>query len=173
MCFAYGQAANGEAVEGELSHPCDALFSKLAMTGALDNAKQRLGRFASGPKRPFGPAMGEIHRRFGLIIGSRGLDTLIESHHHVAADRFLHFHAWFRREEIGFSIHVALKTRAFLIHFSGVRQGKDLKSAGVGKHRAIPMNEAMDAAEALEDFNARTKKQVIGIRQKDARSRGL
>ena len=36
-----------------------------------------------------------------------------------------------------------------------MRQRKNLIPAGVGKHRAIPVHEAMDAAEAFEDLAVR------------------
>jgi hypothetical protein len=49
-----------------------------------------------------------------------------------------------------------------------MRQREDLKPSGVGEHRAIPVDEAMDAAEMLENLGTGTKKQVIGIGEKHA-----
>src|SRR5262249_53862601 len=93
MGFADGETANGQAVKGEFAQNGGALFSEIAMAAALNNTKQRLRRIASGPQRPFGPTMREIHGRPGFGLNSRGGNALIESHHDVAADRFLHLDA--------------------------------------------------------------------------------
>src|SRR5712691_6298259 len=120
------------------------------MAGALHDAKQRLERVASGPKGAFGPTMRERHGHLCLSVRSGGWDALVESHHDVTADHLLHRDAGFRREEVRFSIHITLKTGAVFVHFSGVRQRKYLKAAGVGQHRAIPVHETVDAAELLK-----------------------
>ena len=44
-------------------------------------------------------------------------------------------------------------------------QRENLKAAGVRQHRAMPVHEAVNAAEFLEDFGAGTKQEMIGIRQ--------
>ena len=51
-----------------------------------------------------------------------------------------------------------------------MRQGKNLIAAGVGEHRAIPVHEAMDAAEAFEHFESGTKQQVVGVGEEHARA---
>ncbi len=52
-----------------------------------------------------------------------------------------------------------------------MRQRENLKSARVCQHGAIPINKAVDAAQALEHLGARTEQQMIRVRENHARSR--
>src|ERR1043165_1146281 len=114
--------------------------------------------------------MREIHGRLCFSLSSGGGNALIESHHDVAADCLLHCDARFRREEIRFSVYITLKASPLFVQFPGVRQRKNLKSAGVGKYRAVPVHETVNAAELFEDFRSGAKEQMVGINKKYTRS---
>src|SRR5438034_8478398 len=96
--------------------------------------------------------MGELDGSLGLSERGGGKDALIEGHHDVASDRLLHLDAGFGREEIGLSIHVALKARALFVDFPRMRQRKNLIAAGVCQYGTIPVHETVDAAESFEDL---------------------
>ena len=44
-------------------------------------------------------------------------------------------------------------------------QREYLVAAGIGQHRSRPIHEAVDAAEFLEDLEARPQQQMVGVRQ--------
>ena len=108
----------------------------------------------------------------GRFIRGRS-DALIERHHDVAADRLLRFDADLRAEQDRPPVEVALKDRALLAHRARMRQRENLKSAGVGEHRALPTHESMDAARAAKHFGSRPQQEMVSISEQDLRARIL
>ena len=88
---------------------------------------------------------------------------MVKDHQDIAADGLLHHDSRFGRKQIGLAVDVTFEVGAGFVHRSGEGQRENLKSAGVGQHRAIPVHEAVDAAEFLENFEAGAKHQMIGI----------
>ena len=68
---------------------------------------------------------------------------------------------------------MALEGDAIGIHLAQLRKAPDLKAAAIGQHRAVPMRELVQAAEALHPLRAGAQHQVIGIAEDDIRPRLL
>ena len=171
MRFADREAADGNAVERQLAQKRGALFPEVTVTGTLYDAEKRLRRISTRRQRAFGPAVGELHSRLGLIVRSGGRNALIEHHHDIAPDHLLHFDAGFRREQVRVAVHITLEARPFFLHGSGTGKGENLKPTGVSQHRPIPVHEAMDTAEFLENFRAGAEQQMIGVGEQHAGAR--
>ena len=170
--FTDREPADGEAVEGQVAQVLGAAQAEIAVAGALDDTEKSLGRFAAGAQGAFGPAVGQIHgRQGGGVLGGRG-DALVEHHHDVAADRALHADAGFGREMVKRAVYVAAKLRALLGHDPVLGQRKNLKPAGVGQHRAIPVHKPVNAAKFLKHLGAGTQEEVKGVGQETLGTEG-
>lgn len=171
--FAHGEAADGKAVERVLAEEGGALFAQVAVAGTLNNAEEGLRGVAARGQRAHGPTVCQFHGGAGLGVGRGGGDALVEYHHDVAADGALHGDAGLGREQMGGAVHVTLEERAVLVHGAGMREGKYLEAARVGEHGAVPVHEAVDAAEFLKNRGAGAKQEVVGVGEEDAGSGGF
>ena len=165
--FADGEAADGEAVEGEGGEAGGAFVAEVVVEGALNDGEEGLGGVAAGGEAAFGPALGDGEGGAGGAAVGGGGDALVEDHHDVAADAALGEDGALGAEEDGLAVDVALEDGAGFAHGAGVGEGEDLEAAGVGEDGAVPLHEAVDAAEALEDFGAGAEEEVVGIGEED------
>jgi hypothetical protein len=119
------------------------------------------------------PGHGEAKALFGTGAAGRVLGAFVKSHTNIGAESDLNIHGVFGREEVAAAIQVRPEADAFIGDFAEGAEGEDLESAGVGEHCARPANEAVQAAEAADEFVAGAQVEVIGIAENDFRTEGF
>src|SRR2546423_11332728 len=88
---------------------------------------------------------------------------MIELHDDVGAQVALDLHYGLGREETARTVDVRLKLHSFLVDCPQLREGKDLKAAGVSKNRTVPIHESMQPTHLPHDLVAWPQMQVIGV----------
>src|SRR3954468_6318141 len=96
--------------------------------------------------RSFRPAQSEFHTRPRDIMTCLARRALIKSHRNLSAERRLDFHRNLWRQKTERAVDVRTKLSAFFRDLSQCTQTPHLKSAGVGKHRAIPADGLVQTA---------------------------
>ena len=94
---------------------------------------------------------------------------MVERHRDVGAERPLDVHRSFRREASAPPVDVRAKRDTIIIDRAFALEREYLKPSGVGKHRAWPCHEAMQASEFPHHRFARSHMQVIGVGEHDRR----
>ena len=114
--------------------------------------------------------MRQLHRAAGrIVLDGRG-HALIEHHHDVGADDLLRLDAALGAQAKQRVVDVAAEFGVFLAHAAAAGQREDLKAARIGQHRSRPVHEPMDAAELLENLQARPQQQMIGVGEQHLRA---
>ena len=113
------------------------------------------------------PAHGPVHGLIGGFVAGRILQALVERHHDVAAERELHIHGGFGREQVRVAVQVRAEQHAFFCDLAQVAQAENLEAARIGEDRARPGHEAVQAAELADQLMAGPQKQVIGVGEDD------
>src|SRR6266852_1986182 len=90
-------------------------------------------------------------------------DNVVELHDDVGAQVALNLHHDLGREESPRAVDVGLELHAFLVDGSKALERKDLKSARVGKDRAVPLHEAVESAHLSHDVVAGAEVQVVRV----------
>ena len=91
--------------------------------------------------------------------------ALVQHHQDVAAEGQLHVHRRYWSELVQVAIQVRLETHAFFGDLAQSAQAEDLEAAGIGKDRAGPGRETVQAAELPDQFMPGPQKQMIRIAQ--------
>src|SRR5690606_29377862 len=149
VALAYGQPANGIAVEARLGDTLRAFLAQIGIGRSLNDAEQRLTiALAERRLRSLAPARGQAHGPGGGFMLARVADAFVELHGDVRAKQIgLDLDRALGAEEQLRTIYVGPELDAVLAHFSQVRQRKDLEAARVGQDRVRPSHEAMKSAE--------------------------
>ena len=116
---------------------------------------------------PLQPPQGALTGCLGILISGRILHAFIESHSNIAAKVGLDLHALLGPHKNTVSIKVRSKRHALFIDLTKAGQGKHLKSAAVGKNRAIPVHKLMEAAHLTHHIVTGTEMEMIGVAQLD------
>ena len=161
--FADREAADGIAFAAKRGDGFGRNFPQFGESAALHNRKKslrvamhRLGRVEM-LAASFEPAMGKLHRVFGVleIAGIRG--AFIEGHNDVCADNSLNINGFLRRKKMFGAVDMALESHAVLLYFSPMGERINLVAAAVGQNRAIPAVEFVQSACHLQHFEARSE----------------
>src|SRR5277367_1460611 len=143
------------------------------MSAALDDAKKHLPRgiamackIVAGATRPIECARGRLSR--ARFLGRR-LDALIEYHGDIRAQGNLNLEGFFRRKKMLRSIEVGAKCDAVVSHFAETAQAEYLEAARIGKNRARPGHEFVQAAHPANQFVPGTQIKMVRIREDDLR----
>src|SRR2546423_1708716 len=114
------------------------------------------------------PARGQLHRGARRVVRGLAGRALVERHHDVGAERGLHLHRDFGREEAETTVNVRAKLDALFRDASQVAQTKNLKAAGVGQYRATPADEFVQTAARAYHFHAGAQPEVVRVAEYDA-----
>jgi hypothetical protein len=125
------------------------------------------GAFAKIISGAYGPCGCSLQRGFGFVARSRRLNAFVEHHGDVRAKRELNLSRFFRRQKMLGAIEVGLKTHAFIGDFAKVRKTENLVAAGIGKNRAVPRHEFVQAAESADEQVAGAEAEMIRIAEND------
>ena len=98
-------------------------------------------------------AVGFVRRRF------------VKGHDDVRTQRHLDFHRFFGRQEMRRTVQVRLKRHALLRNFGEFVEAEHLEAAAVGQNGMAPVHEAVQSAELLDQFMARSEVEMIGVPQ--------
>src|SRR5579864_228706 len=118
---------------------------------------------------PSRPPSRQFHRSPRAARIRRILRTFVERHNDVRPQPDLRLHRALRTEEMRGTIQVRAERDPVFCKLPQLTQTEDLKSAGIGKNRAIPRHEAMQPAHPPHDLNTWPEVKVIGIPQDDLR----
>src|SRR2546423_10109961 len=197
LLFAHAQSPDGVAVEAYFDRSRKALAPQVKVRRALHDAEDglttaqgfncrrafrpaRVRAFCTARVRAFAlqlveararatrPARGQLHRGARRVVRGLAGRALVERHHDVGAERGLHLHRDFGREETETTINVRAELDALLRDASQVAQTKNLKAAGVGQYRATPADEFVQTAARAYHFRAGAQPEVVGVSEYDA-----
>src|SRR3546814_16885202 len=104
------------------------------------------------------PACGQFHRAARLLLGRRIRRAFVELHDDVRAERVLDFDRALGCQEDAVTIDRRRELHALLGDLAQRRQTPDLKTAGVGENRPVPVPEAVQAAEVLLDQSSEERR---------------
>ena len=121
------------------------------------------------PHAPPGPAHGHLHRFPRRLARARIVRALVEHHHDVAAERQLHIHRRFRREQVLVAVEVRTKHHALFLQLPQLAQRPHLEAARIGQNRPRPRHEAVQPAVALHQLMTWTQVEMVRVRQDDLR----
>jgi hypothetical protein len=99
--------------------------------------------------------------------------ALVEDHDDVRAQRALHRHGLLRPHEHRAAVHRRAEVHALLGDLAQLAEAEDLKAAGVGQDRPLPVHEAVQIAVAGDDLGAGARHQVKGVAEDDLGADGL
>ena len=119
-------------------------------------------------RTPCAPTHRALHRCARVLVAHRVLRAFVEHHHDVAAESQLHVDGRFRREHVPVAIQMRLKRDALVGDLAQTAQAEDLEAARIGQDGARPGHEAVQPAQAADQFVAGPQKQMIGVGQQDA-----
>lgn len=118
--FAYRQAADGVGLAAETRDGFRGGSPQIGVGAALHDGEERLKIaveaflpvevIAAAPQ----PAVGHLHRVFGVAIVARVGRAFVKGHDDIAADGSLDIDRLFRREKVAGAVDVRLKGNAFL-----------------------------------------------------------
>src|ERR1035437_204999 len=116
-------------------------------------------------ERSGGPAVraGGSFGNGGQAGGGRR-NRLIEGNRDVGSERLLNFYRKLGREAVVGTVEMALEGDAVIVDLAQLAERDDLEPTGVGEDRPIPGHEAVQAAQGLDAFVARTQIQVVRVR---------
>lgn len=170
------QAADGVAVTvqlGDLLHVPD---PQIGIGAALIDAEEHLmgvHRVGQGVEpvvlslAPLQPAEGTLTRGLYILIGGRVFDALIKGHGDVRAQIGLNTHGLLRTHEDTPAIDVGGKGNALFRDLPQPGEGKDLKAAGVGEDRAVPVHEFVKSSQLPHHIVSGTQVEVVGVGELD------
>lgn len=118
-------------------------------------------------KRPARPTHREVHALAGLAPIERVGRALVEDHGDIAAERLLYIDGGFGREQMPVSIEMGAEENSVFAHFAETVEAKYLEAARIRENGAVPVHEAVEAAELADEFMAGAEVEVVGIREND------
>ena len=114
------------------------------------------------------------HREAKAFFGARAIGgifgALVEGHADVGAEGDLDIHGVLGGEEVAAAVEMGAEAHAFVGDFAQVGEAEDLKAAGVSEHGAGPADEAVQAADAADDFVAGAEIEMVGVAEDDLRA---
>ena len=174
--FTDGKTADGIAIEVHFGDFLHMLDTELIECTALIDAEEQLILIdgigeAVEPLHfvltAFEPAHGACAGTCGIVIGSGILNAFIECHGDGRTEIRLDTHALLGAHEDFLAVVMRIEVDAFLLNLTQLCEGKDLKSAAVGKNGTLPVHELMKAAHLADDVIAGTQVEMVGIAQLD------
>src|SRR5262249_52953992 len=112
---------------------------------AVGRASLLFEKVISRPVRPFGCAL-ESGIRF--VARRRRLDTFVEHHRNVRAERKLNLRGFFWSEKVFRAVNMRTKAHAFIGNLTQFRQAKNLIAARIRENRAVPRHEFVQTSGA-------------------------
>ena len=170
--LADGQTPDGVAVQiqfGDLLHILDA---DVPVDAALIDAEQHLPAVERlllrvQPRHLVAAAVEPAHRpRAGLLdvppLGDRRR-AFVERHRDRGGELGLDAHAALGRHKDARAVHMRGEGDPLLGDVAELRERKDLKPAAVGEDGPVPVEEAVQAAELIDQILARPDVQMVGV----------
>ncbi len=105
--------------------------------------------------RPPSPLRRAFHRCFRKLAWRRSLNAFIQHHRNVRPERELDLRRFLRREQMLRPVQVRAKSHAIIRDFAQLGQAENLVTARIGKNRARPRHELMQAAKLANQFMPR------------------
>ncbi len=93
--------------------------------------------------------------------------TFVEDHGDVRAEDALNGHGFLGAEEERGAVEVRAKFDPVRADFADFGKAEDLEAATVGEDRRRPIHKAMKAAGSLDDFQAGTDVEMVGVAEDD------
>ena len=168
--LADGKTAHRVAGEIHLDKRFHALGAKLLIHAALHDAEQPLVVPCHRFLAPLRPAQRPSEGLLRIIEIGGIRHTLVEGHHDIGAQRRLHLDGNLRRKELFRAVDMRAERHALLGYLPKLAEAEYLKPAAVCQNSPIPVHELMQSARFANQIHPRTKKQMIGIRQDNARA---
>ena len=173
MPLAHGKAAYGIAVKTDLGQRLGTFAAQALGHAALLDAEKRMARpVAKGVARALRPPHRQAHRLGHPRLVGRQRGAFVETHDDIGAEELLNLHRPLWRQLVLGAVNVAFEGHTSLGELAKVRERHDLKAARVGQDRLVPVHELVQATQPVDPLGGRAQHQVIGIAQKDIRSRG-
>ena len=176
LSLAHGQTADRISIEPDIGQLIGTDLAQIFVERALLNTEQ--GRpfrmFAAGVEAlstPLRPTHAHFHARGNFVARTVGAGAFVKSHHDVAAQKPLDFHAAFRCQHMLRPIDVAAEFHALLSQLPQVRQTHNLITAAVGEDRPVPVHEFVKTAELCHTLRSRAQHQVVSIAKDYVRAR--
>ena len=173
--LADGEAAHGVTGKVEIEKLAGAFAAQVGEGSALHDAELPLPsgiavplggllKIFAGAARPSGSAP---ERSFGLFARGGSFNALVEHHGDVRTQRELNLGCFFGSEQMFGAVQMRPEAHAFVGDFAKFGKAEDLVAAGISQDGAGPGHKWMQAAEAANQFMARTQIQMIGVRKDD------
>ena len=119
------------------------------------------------------PGHGETQALLCAVAVGRIFGALIEGHRDIGAERDLHIHGMFRREEVAASIEMRAEVNSLVGDFAQTTEAEDLEAARVGQHGARPTDKAVQTAHAADRLVSGTQIEVVGVAKNDLGPEGF
>ena len=102
------------------------------------------------------------------IVVRRGIfDAFVKRHGDGGGEIRLYLHALLGSHKDALSVDMRREINALLLYPAELCKRKYLKSARIGEHGTVPIEELMNSAEVVNKLIARADMEVIGVRQLD------
>ena len=166
------QAADGITGQIQLRNFLHMLNTQIFVGTALINAPQHLTgvngirtlfqtlQFILAALEPPGRAVTGF---CNILMGCGILDAFVKGHGNIGAQRPLNQHTLLGAHKDMPSVGMGIEINALLLDFSQNRQREHLESTTIGKDRAVPIHELMQAAQRLDHVLSGTNVEMIGI----------